>query len=254
MPTKSLEEEIDDVLEEGAQKSASARAAEDRRLHQEWMASGKDPEKLQPLLRRYEPFIANKTRQLSGAQQVHPEATRMHVTSAVVQAFETYDPNRGTALNTHVQNRSQGALRSVIKAQNIARIPEDDALQIGKYDRAKAKLEDELGAKPTHSQIATEMGISVNRLKRIEQRRIRDLSSGGFEVPVTQSTSPRDREILPLIREQLNPRDQQVFDEFYRNNSSGNVRPGQVAKKLNMPGYEVSRSISRINQKFEEYK
>lgn len=247
-------DEIDEVLEKVAMNElnvSKGRADRDRELHQQWLKSGKQPEALQPLLQRYQPFIDSKAKQLSGGALVNNEATKLHITSAVIKAFESYDPARGTALNTHVQNRAQGVLRKVIEAQNIARIPEEDALQIGKIDRAKARLEEDLGRAPTQQELAGDLGFSAKRLQRIQNRRVRDLSSGGFEVSVTEALPARDREILPLIRGQLSPQDQKVFDLFY---NEGVRKPGEISARLGMSGPDTSRAITRIINKYNEHK
>lgn len=246
-------DEIDQVLSKIAsreKKGAEARGQRDLQLHREWIESGKKPEKLQPLLQRFEPFVNSKTRQLSGGALLNDDATRLHVVNAVVKAFETYDPTRGAGLNTHVQNRAMGVLRKVIKAQNIAAIPEEDALQIGKIDREKARLEEDLGRAPTHQELAGSLGMSTDRVKRIQNRRVRDLSSGGFEVSVTQATSARDREILPFVRDRLTPFDQKVFDLIYE---KGIRKPGDITRHLGVSPADTSRAITRIQNIYKEH-
>jgi DNA-directed RNA polymerase specialized sigma subunit len=246
-------ESLDEALEGYEKLSSMARADQDRFLLKKWKDSGEDPEHLKPLLTRYEPFIAKKTTEISrGATLVNPDATKLQVTAKVIEAFRTYDERHNTALNTHVQNRAQGALRTVIRSANMARIPEDSALQIGKIQRARAAHEEDFGVAPSYEELSRSTRIPVSKLKRIDKAQVRDMSSGGFEAPVIHTISARDREILPLLRERLSAEDKRVYDELYGSHVVGVPGTNDIAKKLGMSAPQVSQSKTRIAKLYKE--
>lgn len=174
----------------------------------------------------------------------------MRAAQHTLKAFETYDPKK-SALNTHVQNHLKGLLRELVNVQNMARIPEENALLIGKIDRAKGILEDDLGRPPTAQEIARHAGISVKALQRVQKQRVSDLSSGGSEVALTMNVSPRDREILPLLRGRLQPKDQKIFDLIYNDNIQST---GELARKAGVSPSDVSSSKTRIANLYNEFK
>jgi len=255
-----IDEDLD-ALEQEQEKEAADTAARDREMHARWVSSGHDPQHLEPLLRRYEPFIARKTMQLSGGALTNQSAVRQNVTNKVLDAFRTYDPNRGTALNTHVQNLAQGALRSVISSQNMARIPEKDALHIGKIDRAKAQYQEDYGELPTQEQLAQHMGISRKFLAQVEKRRIRDISSGGSEAPLAQQGADRAREVLPLLRNRLRNTmpgslEEKVFVSLYGEDGlSGGTpkRTGVLAKQFGVKDHNISRAKTELERMLKEH-
>ena len=227
----------------------------DRRLHREWIDSGKSPEKLQPLLRRFEPLIDQRTNQLAGgADKVNKEAIRLRVTQTTVQALESYDGSRGASPKTWVYGQSRAALRDVIRSQNMARIPESKALRIGDIQRAEAALGEEFGGNPPPELVAKEVGMSTAQVKRLKKQMVNDLSSGGFESSVVHTQSPRDREVLPIVRSRLSPQDARVFDAIYGGGSGKPPRTKELARKLNMSESEVARSKTRIISVYEELK
>lgn len=255
------DEDLNAALDAFEKEGALSRAEQDRHLHSTWINSGKDPEHLAPLLHRYKPFIDSKTRQLSGGALTNQEAVRGQVMNKVIEAFETYDPSRGTALNTHVQNRAQGALRSVIKSQNMARLPESDALQIGKIQRAGAQFEDDYGRPPEDAELARAVGMSATRLKNIRRRAVRDVSSGGTEVPLAQQSASRSIELMPMLRRRLatdhpNSLMEKVFVETYGQHGERMGSPqstGALARKFGVKDHEVSQAKTNLAKMMKEF-
>jgi RNA polymerase primary sigma factor len=147
-------------------------------LWKHWKANGEKPEHLQPLLKLYDGVIAQKMKQK--AKFIPDSAYRAELQTQVIKAFKNYDPTRGAAINTHVVGRLQKALRYNNRYANLMYIPEGQAGKIGKIDRAKEKLQEELGREPTVPEIAHHLGMKATRVKTIMDAR-------QFTVPMGRS-------------------------------------------------------------------
>jgi DNA-directed RNA polymerase specialized sigma subunit len=189
---------------------------------------------------------------------VPKSAFEAELTKHVIKAIETYDPNRGASLNTHVNHRIQKAKRYMVQQQNLARIPEEQAYRIGDIQRTQDELFEQFGRKATHAEIGTHLGMPEKRVTTIIKSMRRDIPSSRWESDpeVTQISqqSQREHEILPLIRDTLNPQEQQVFDHIYGHNGTPVISgTGQLAKRLGMSPSQVSRLKTSIGNKYRSY-
>src|SRR5688572_21670576 len=82
--------------------AAESRKAHEVALWRQWMDGGQRPEHLEPLLRAYEPVLQQKMKQWK-APSLAPSAFKADLQTHFIRALERYDPERGTALNTHVE-------------------------------------------------------------------------------------------------------------------------------------------------------
>lgn len=224
-------------------------------LHADWVAGGKKKEDVTPLLTLFKPIISRKVQEISkGAKLVNQAALEGHMTAMALDAFHTWDPNHasGATLQTHVVNNLRPGLRKVIQWQNMARIPEEDALHIGQVNRAESALGDQFGRAPTLGEIAKEVGISEKQVGRVKKRQVADVSSGAFEVDPLGVHAGRDMEIAPLLREHLTPRQQQVFDLVYHP-TNPIQSTSQIARKLGLKDWEVSDAKTQIATTWKRY-
>lgn len=238
---------VDSLLEKGKHPA--------HQLHQQWVQAGKSPEHLSPLLDHFRPDIQREAVRISGgAKMVNPVAVQGKLTALALKAFETWDPDKGAALRTHVINSFKPARRFVGQAQNVARIPEEDALRIGDLQRATAHLSDQFGRAPTLKELSEETGLPERRVKRIQSRQVSDIPTGAFEVDAVGTNTARDLEIQPLIRERLNEHDRKVFDLIYRSDGQPALGTGQIAKKLGLRDYQVSEAKGRIIKVWKDHR
>lgn len=146
-------------------------------LWQKWKDNGQQPKHLQPLLKLYEPVIAQKVRAWK-APTVPESAFKAELQTHLIKALQTYDPNRGAALNTHVEARLPKAKRYNNRYQNLAYIPEGQSGMIGKLNKARDQLTDELGRAPTTSELADHLGMTPKRVDVISKSIKKDVPMG----------------------------------------------------------------------------
>jgi DNA-directed RNA polymerase specialized sigma subunit len=151
------------AVKEAAKKNRKEHELE---LLERWNQNGRKPEHLAPLLKLYDPIIGQKVRAWK-PPNVPENAFKGELQKHIIKAFETYDPSRGAALNTHVEARLPKARRYANRYANLMYIPEEQSNKIGKINKAKEKLMEELGRAPTVDEIADHMGLSPKRVKVI---------------------------------------------------------------------------------------
>ena len=132
------------------------------------------------LIKSFDPIIQSQVNKWSGpiSREILESEGRMMASKAI----DTYDPNKGTALGTHVTNNLAPMSRIVYTHQNTARLPENVTLKINSYNNAKEYLTSVLGREPTTDELHQELGWSVNELNRMEQYLTKDLIESGGEV------------------------------------------------------------------------
>jgi DNA-directed RNA polymerase specialized sigma subunit len=249
MPSKNP---VEAILEE---KNAAAVGKQQKELAlwEQWRKGGQQPEHLEPLLDLYQPLVRRKAVEW-GPPMIPKPALEAEITKHVIAAFETYNPERGAALNTHVQHRIQKAKRFVAQHQNIAYIPEPQTYQIGKIQRAGDVLTQELGRAPTHAEIADHLGMSVKNVSRIQKAMLRDVPGSMLETDPVPKLSPREQEVLSLLPAILTPEEKAVFDHIYHPDPSQRITSTtELAAKLGKNPSQISRVKTSLINKTKQY-
>jgi DNA-directed RNA polymerase specialized sigma subunit len=213
------------------------------------------PEHLAPLIKSFEPVI-NKTMQQHRAPSIPEAAFRAEAKDHLIRAFETYDPNRGASLSTHVHNHLKKVQRYNITYQNTAYIPEEPTRLIGKIQQAQEALRDDLGRDPTHAEIGRHIGRPTQMVSRIITAAGRkDVPSSSFENDPTEHALRRDQEVLDLLPFNLTPAEKQVFNHIYGREGHALITDtGTLAKKIGKSDSQISRLRTSILDKYKMYK
>src|SRR5579862_7528263 len=144
-------------------------------LWRTWKAGGEKPEHLEPLLKIYEPALNYKLRQWK-APSVPESAFKLVLQDHFIGALRSYDPSRGAALNTHVENRLHKAKRYNARNQNLAYLPEGQISQISPINKAHDELRSELGRDPTNAEIGEHLGLTEKRVETIRKGQRKDIA------------------------------------------------------------------------------
>lgn len=243
-------------LEDYAQSKEAAKAQrkqDELTLWKKWQDHGQKPEHLQPLLKLYEPVIAQKVRAWK-APNVPESAFKAELQTHLIKAMQKFDPTRGAALNTWIEAGLPKAMRYNNRYQNLAYIPEGQSGQIGKLQRARDALTEDLGRPPTTQEISQHLGMPVKRIDTILKAVKRDVPMGrsggenydytagaehttrGFEdqqIAVAQNILP---EIFPG-----KPDMHLVFHHTFGTEGHAKLTTGQLAKKLGKTEPQISR-------------
>jgi DNA-directed RNA polymerase specialized sigma subunit len=247
------------------EKNAARRAEQDLNMWQAWDQGGRKADDLKPLLKRYNSLFNRKTREWK-APAVSPEAFKGELQKHFIRAVKTYDPNRGAALNTHVQHRLQKAKRFNARYQNVGYIPEGQARYIGKIDRATNEFQEQ-GINPSSAQLARRVnemeqadGRTANltgaKITRIQTARRKDVPSSAFETDPTSMSMVREQDVIRLMQrrpnEYFNKDEAQVFNHIYGTKGHRKITSTKdLAKQIGTSQSRISRLKTSIGKKIK---
>jgi hypothetical protein len=197
-PSKSIRGEMPNAVElflRHKTAAADGRKERDLMLWKQWKSGGKRPEDLDPLLKAYAPVFNQKLLHWK-APSLPKAAFRAELATQFIKALDKYDPNRGAALNTHVEINLRKAMRFNNRFQNLAYIPEGQASQIGAIQKAHDELSEDFGRPPSFAEIGKHIGMPPKRVETIQKARMRDIRASDFEQdPTERSTSYEDQSL-----------------------------------------------------------
>lgn len=233
--------------------AASQRSQDDFARWTHWNENGRQPVHLEPLLKSFKPVIAQAVNTYR-APTVQKSAFEAAATKQAIEAFESYNPNRGAALATHVIGRMKKLQRENNKLQNKAYIPEGKASQIGKIQRAQSFLRDDLEREPTMQEVASHMGRPLKAVAGVLGSMKKDIIASQFESDPTKIVSAREAEVLDLLPYALSQEQNEVFDHLFGRNGKKQVTAtNEIASALGKNPSQVSRIRSSILSQYQEH-
>ena len=238
------------------EKEASVdRAKRDKDLWDRWNSSGRKPEELRPLLKQFKPLIYKRANVYAGRNpNVPPAAVRAEFTNHAIKGFETYDPNRGAGLGTHVNWQMMKAKRFIATyGGGVGRIPESRSYQVQSFTNARDELSDQLGREPTAMELADHMKWPVKQVSAMQLEVRREVPSSMLQSDMMSIKPSRTAEVVRLVQYELAPDERLVMEHLLGLNGKPQLKPGQVAKKMNMTPSKVSRIKASIGKKMEQY-
>lgn len=246
--------EVDALTKRATSGASAARKERDRRLWENWRDNGKQPEHLEPLLDAFAPVFAQKMKEWK-PPSIPTEAFHADLTRHAIDAFHSYDPNRGAALATHVINGLLKSHRFRERGQNLAYMSPEKSNQIGKIDRGADALTTTLGRPPNVEELADHLGMSVKALTGVQNARRRDIPGSTWESDPLAQTTAWDREVLDSLHEELSPEELQVFNHIYGRGGARQItETNALARALGKSAPQISRLRSSIRQKFDRFK
>jgi DNA-directed RNA polymerase specialized sigma subunit len=240
---------------EHEKEAARSREQKDLQAWEEWNQQDRTPDAVRPLLSRFKPLIMKRANVYAGKNpNVPAEAVRAEFTNHAMKAFETYDPNRGAALKTHVYNQMRKGQRFISQyAGGFGRMPEDRFYQVQTFRNARDELSDQLQREPTALELSDKLQWPVKKVTQMTLEDRREVPMSHLAADMT-SIKPSDAaETIRLIQYELSPEQQLVMEHLLGINGKLKLRPGQIATQLNISPSKVSRIRATIAKKIKQY-
>ncbi len=209
------------------------------------------------LLKAVNPSIDSAIKSYGGSSIGSP-TLRGHARRMALQAFQTYDPNRGS-LHTHLLSQLQGLRRMANHEQNIIGMPEQVALDRSHLMRSEQELVERLGRSPSDMELADHTGLSLKRLGYIRQAQtpVAEGSAtdefGNNDRPVQQlGPQAADAAWQDFVYHDLSPVDQLIMEHTLGLRGRRRLPVQDIARKLGITAGAVSQRTAKIQGKLNE--
>lgn len=211
----------------------------------------KSPVALSELLRQMDPLIRNTVSKWVGAI---PTSVLMNEAKVLaVKAFDTYDPNKGTALSTHVVSSLAPISRMVYTYQNTARMPENVTLKLQTFNNAYEYLSALLGREPNTDELHQELGWSASDIKKIQNYQHAALIESGPQVSGDFFTgsdyTDKDEDVLSVIYFELLPEEKKLFEMITGYNGHKKLTNQEIIDALGITQAQLSYKKTLLTQK-----
>jgi len=236
-----------------AKLAATSRQTQDIDAWHAWKKSPTDAN-TSALLSHVNPLIhreANKWAGTLARPLLESEGKRL-----AMEAFHSYDPNKGAALGTHVVNQLQRMSRLSYANQNVARLPENKMLLYHSFNVAHSDLADAHGRAPTTDELADQLGWPIHRVeeyrKSIGRREM--LESGGLFETGDAGLYDADKQehTVDFIHHGLAPPQKLMFEHLTGYGGAEQLSNQEIQKKLGMTQGQYSYAKAKLIEHVEK--
>lgn len=229
--------------------SLKDKQAEEMKLWRRWQSG--DTDAIGPLMRSYEPVVQQQVNKLKNAP-LPPIFIETEVKKQLLGAFETYDPNRGTQLNTWVHSRLPKVLRNTIYSySNLGYIPEERQRQISTFMTSKDRLEEQFKRPPTAMEISSDLSWDLRQVERMEKelRPKKLLTEEGDFSFISDDT---EQKALRYVYMSLPPDQQVVFEHHFGWAGKPRIGDKELAGRLKKDVKGIKKLKRQVADQIEE--
>jgi len=220
----------------------------DLELWRQWKKT-RAPADLQRLLTQMNPILlreVNKWAPSMSRSYLEAEAKRL-----AVEAFETYDPNQGTALSTYIASRLPKLSRVVYSTQNTARLSETKNLLFHTYHSASNDLRERHGREATNDELADHLGWSPKKLETFQRQSQRKEFVESEDHPEVDDAEDH---LVDYIYHDLTPLQKSIFEHSTGYQGKAKLSGDAMMKKLSITQGQLSYQKTLIVQAVERAK
>jgi RNA polymerase sigma factor for flagellar operon FliA len=220
------------------------------------------------LITRYLPLVRYTAEKLLGKYPHHVELDdlRSAGTFGLMAAIRGFDPSRNVKFETYCINRIRGAIQDELRS--IDWVPRMVRTKASKLDRALQKLESALGRRPTDSELAEHMGMTLPELAKTlretravsivsltEKQQGRSENKDLRKVDMLEDNQAKDpseavqkKDIMRLITKSLSKNEKLILCLYYFEE----ITLREIGEILNLSESRVCQLHSRILKKLKE--
>lgn len=210
-------------------------------LWKQWKKTG-DPIPLNKLVMSLDPFLQSNVNKFA-TSPIPRTALESQARILAVKALQTYDPKRGTQINTHVGHELKHLNRYVIEYQNVGKIPENRGIAISKFQNIKSNLTEDFGREPTVTELADALMWSPAEVERMQTELRSDIliQQGKEEAFFDTSFNPTDKEmdLVQFVYYESGPIEKKILEYTFGLGGTRKLTPPEIAAELNRPISEI---------------
>ena len=201
------------------------------------------------------PVVMNIVNKYSLGSTVPQAAFKGETMKLFVKALETYDPNRGAGLATHITHALKKLYRFNLHNQNVARImSEGIAGKINTFTNRKVFLEERLGRPATAVELADDLGWPLKEVERVERDNRPDVMItgkhfGSWLADQGPSSLFMDK-LNTLYLFETNSKEKLVMEYTYGLGGKPSIKSNiEIAKKIGITPNRVSQIKAKLAKK-----
>jgi len=171
-----------------------------------------------------------------------------------LEAFKTYDPSK-YQLGTHVTNHQKHLQRYVLTYVNIGKIPENRALAVGKFQKIKQNLMEDLGREPNLVELSDALQWSPKEVERMELELRKDLTispqageGDDFFEDILYNTDT-SAELSTFVYFELGPEDKLIYEYSLGKYGKPVLDVKSIATRIGKPEVYVREKRKEISAK-----
>lgn len=219
-----------------------------------------DKRYFQQLYGSMKPIIYHAAKKAAYGSNLPESAHKIYAAQAFMDSLRTYDPNKGSALGTHVYNAVQHKVKRLnYMYQNLGSMPEPRAQKVGVFQNEIENLKAELNRMPTNEEIAKRMSIPVSEVVNMHREISRDLSLGEGTEEVGFAETSREEEALHHLYFDLTPEEKTVYDFVMGQHgkpqlvkSNKKIDFDAIGRNMGVSASKVRNVLSSIKKKLEK--
>lgn len=225
----------------------TARSKSDDELYAAWRRS-RAPSDLEALVKALDPLIQAEVNRRAGT--LARGILVIQAKKLAVEAIQSFNPNVGVKISTHVTNQLQKLSRLNYAHKDAARIPEHSQLQYHTVNIATEDFKADTGREPSTEELADKLGWSTKKLELFQKQFSRPELLESKDVPgdlfVAETHDPR----VNYVYMTLTPRQQQIFEMTTGYHGAKREGNAAIMRKLGITQGVLSYEKTKIRDAF----
>lgn len=215
------------------------------------------PENMGALLDKASPVLDSAIRSYGGGNQ----ALKSRARKIAIEAFKTYDPNKGAKLSSHLMTQLQPLTRHAREYGQLVKIPERISLDLYRLSQAEQEHMNTYNRPPSDKELADKTGMSMRRLSKVRDYRRGETAESAFtesdegdrSIMYPGVNKPDPQAIwMEYVHHDSSPLDQQILEWRTGYNGKEVLSNNEIAKRLNLSASAVSQRAAKLAQRLSE--
>lgn len=205
------------------------------------------------ILRKLQPTMSAAMTSYAGGIS---EQLRIPAANITLQALDSYDPRKGTSVQTHVFNALKRLNRVSAERGNIVHIPEGMRVDYNNIRHIAQQIQQETGKQPSIQQLSDRSGLSPKRITKLLQGNTIVSQSGNQAMYQNKDTGTSsdisDQDYMRYVYSTLGDTDKKIMEWSTGIYGSKILSGIQMAKRLKITPAAVSQRRANIQKQLSD--
>lgn len=169
------------------------------------------------------------------------------------KALKSYNPQSGAALSSWVFGRMRALQRYMREEQDIAHIPDNRAVEIGRLRERTLFLTDQLGRDPSTEELSDDLNIPIKKLGQLQRELRRDyMAENGLDAFTDVDDMAELEDRARSLQMDLSGEQQVILEHVMGLFGKQRLTIAQLAKKLNKTENQVRGEKNKVVKIWEQ--